>query len=110
LDVHEISLVEDINHAAHEEAKISSSTQRLGLLGTLLKQPTNKDLPGTPYVIGLTGGIASGKSSVCRRLEGLGAAVIDCDKLGHKAYLPGTQGFRRVLTELGQVNCLDVSS
>ncbi|XP_038045180.1 bifunctional coenzyme A synthase-like [Patiria miniata] len=40
LDVHEISLVEDINHAAHEEAKISSSTQRIGLLGTLLKQPT----------------------------------------------------------------------
>ncbi|XP_038045164.1 LOW QUALITY PROTEIN: bifunctional coenzyme A synthase-like [Patiria miniata] len=102
LDIHEISLVEDINHAAHEEAKISSSTQRIRLLGTLLKQPTNKDLPGTPYVIGLTGGIASGKSSVCRRLEGLGAAVIDCDKLGHKAYLPGTQGFRRVLTELGQ--------
>ncbi|XP_038044730.1 uncharacterized protein LOC119719373 [Patiria miniata] len=40
VDVHEISLVEDINHAAHEEAKISSSTQRIGLLGTLLKQPT----------------------------------------------------------------------
>ncbi|XP_038045181.1 bifunctional coenzyme A synthase-like [Patiria miniata] len=41
LDVHEISLVEDINHAAHGEAKISPSTQRIGLLGTLLKQPTH---------------------------------------------------------------------
>ncbi|XP_033639495.1 bifunctional coenzyme A synthase-like [Asterias rubens] len=102
LDVHEIPLIEDINHAANEETKISSSSQRIRRLGTLLKTPETKDLPVTPYVIGLTGGIASGKSSVCRRLEGLGAAVIDCDKLGHKAYLPGTQGFRRVVTEFGQ--------
>ena len=35
-----------------------------------------------PYVIGLTGGIASGKSSVAKRLEGLGAHIVDCDKLG----------------------------
>ena len=34
------------------------------------------------YVLGLTGGIASGKSSVCRRMEKLGAAIVDCDKLG----------------------------
>jgi len=35
-----------------------------------------------PYVIGLTGGTASGKSSICDRLERLGAVIIDCDKLG----------------------------
>jgi len=35
-----------------------------------------------PYVIGLTGSTASGKSSVCTRLERLGAVIIDCDKLG----------------------------
>ena len=35
-----------------------------------------------PYIIGLTGSTASGKSSVCARLERLGAAIIDCDKLG----------------------------
>lgn len=35
-----------------------------------------------PYIIGLTGGIGSGKSSVARRLEKLGAGIIDCDKLG----------------------------
>ncbi|XP_022109197.1 bifunctional coenzyme A synthase-like isoform X2 [Acanthaster planci] len=102
LDIHEIPLVEDIKHAAHEEAKISSSSQRMRLLGTLLKEPVKKGLSDTPYVIGLTGGIASGKSAVCKRLEGQGAAVIDCDKLGHKAYLPGTQGFRRVVAEFGQ--------
>ena len=35
-----------------------------------------------PYVVGLTGSTASGKSSVCARLERLGAVIIDCDKLG----------------------------
>jgi len=35
-----------------------------------------------PYIIGLTGSTASGKSSVCARLERLGAVTIDCDKLG----------------------------
>ena len=56
----------------------------------------------TPYVIGLTGGIASGKSSVCKRLEGLGAKVINCDKLGHKAYEPGTKAYKQVIQEFGQ--------
>lgn len=37
-----------------------------------------------PYVIGLTGGSASGKSSIARHLENLGAGIIDCDKLGHR--------------------------
>ena len=35
-------------------------------------------------MIGLTGGTASGKSSICKRLEKLGAAIVDCDKLGNK--------------------------
>lgn len=40
--------------------------------------------PQRPYVIGLTGGTGSGKSSIARRLEKLGAGIIDCDKLGKK--------------------------
>jgi hypothetical protein len=40
------------------------------------------NIPTSPYVIGLTGGIASGKSALCGRLEKLGAGVVDCDKLG----------------------------
>jgi len=35
-----------------------------------------------PYIIGLTGSTASGKSSVCARLERLGAVIINCDQLG----------------------------
>lgn len=33
-------------------------------------------------MIGLTGGTASGKTSIGKRLEKLGAAIIDCDALG----------------------------
>ena len=41
-------------------------------------------LPARPYRIGLTGGIASGKSNMCQELERLGATIINCDKLGEK--------------------------
>lgn len=34
-----------------------------------------------PYLIGLTGGTASGKSSIAKKLSGLGAYVINCDKV-----------------------------
>ena len=55
-----------------------------------------------PYVIGLVGGSASGKTSVGKRLEKLGAAVVDCDQLGHKAYEPGTECLRKVAEEFGK--------
>ncbi len=38
--------------------------------------------PIKPYIIGLTGGLASGKSNIRKDLENLGAASIDCDKMG----------------------------
>jgi dephospho-CoA kinase len=46
-------------------------------------------------VIGLTGGIGSGKSTVAAMLAELGADVIDTDKVGHDAYRPGTDGSAR---------------
>jgi phosphopantetheine adenylyltransferase/dephospho-CoA kinase len=52
-------------------------------------------------VVGLTGGIASGKSTVARELAGRGARVIDADKLGHRAYQPGTQAHREVIAAFG---------
>jgi len=39
----------------------------------------------TPIIVGLTGNIGSGKSSVARRLEALGAAIIDADALAREA-------------------------
>ena len=50
-------------------------------------------------VIGLAGGIGSGKSSVSGMLKNLGAIIIDADKLGHEVYLPGTEGLREVVLE-----------
>ena len=54
-----------------------------------------------PYIIGLTGGIASGKSAVCQRLKGLGAAVISCDQLGHQAYTPGQKAYKEIIENFG---------
>jgi dephospho-CoA kinase len=48
-------------------------------------------------VIGLTGGIASGKSTVSRFLEELGAVVIDADRIGHNV-LRSDREVRRELT------------
>jgi len=53
-------------------------------------------------IIGLTGGIASGKSTAAARLGTLGAYVIDADKLGHRAYLQGTQAYREVIATFGE--------
>ena len=47
-----------------------------------------------PFVIGLTGGIGSGKSSVADLLGGLGAAVIDTDAIAHRLTAPGEAGSR----------------
>jgi dephospho-CoA kinase len=53
-------------------------------------------------VIGLTGGIASGKSTVAQFLKELGAVVIDTDKVGHEAFEPNTQSWREVMDAFGQ--------
>jgi dephospho-CoA kinase len=53
-------------------------------------------------VIGLVGGIGSGKSVVRGMLAELGAAVIDADRVGHEVYLPGTPGFDAVVARFGR--------
>ncbi len=52
-------------------------------------------------VIGLTGGIASGKSTVARILERLGAVIIDADLLSREAVLPGTPAHDAIVAEFG---------
>ena len=53
-------------------------------------------------VICLTGGIASGKSTASKFLEEKGAAIIDADKLGHRVYDTGTQGYLKVIEAFGE--------
>ncbi len=45
--------------------------------------------PSKPYIIGLTGGIASGKSTLARALRGAGAQVIDADEISRSLTAPG---------------------
>jgi dephospho-CoA kinase len=52
-------------------------------------------------LVGLTGGIGSGKSTVARLLERRGAAVIDADQLAREAVAKGTPGFRLVVEAFG---------
>jgi dephospho-CoA kinase len=52
-------------------------------------------------VIGLTGGIASGKSLVAQWLAEHGAVVINADKVGHEAYRRGTETYRAVVDTFG---------
>jgi dephospho-CoA kinase len=53
-------------------------------------------------VIGLTGGIASGKSVVSRMLAERGALIIDADKVGHEAYAPGSDCYTAVVDAFGR--------
>ncbi|SLJ96940.1 dephospho-CoA kinase [Arthrobacter sp. P2b] len=51
--------------------------------------------------IGLTGGIASGKSVVATRLKERGAVLVDADALAREVVEPGTEGLRRIVAEFG---------
>ncbi len=53
-------------------------------------------------LVGLTGGIGSGKSTVARLLERRGAVVIDADQLARDAVAKGTPGFDRVVETFGK--------
>jgi dephospho-CoA kinase len=52
-------------------------------------------------VIGLTGGIGTGKSQATRILEELGAVVINADVLGHLAYKPNTETWQQIVDAFG---------
>lgn len=98
----QIQLLQDLNHGENEEDKISSSSSRQRMLGNLLRPPYQRvELPPGLYVIGLTGISGSGKSSVAERLKGLGAYIINCDQLGHRAYSPGAPAYEPVVQAFG---------
>ncbi len=51
--------------------------------------------------VGLTGGLASGKTFVGRALAALGCYLIEADKLGHQVMLPGAEAYAAILREFG---------
>ncbi len=52
--------------------------------------------------MGLTGGVASGKSTVSAMLRELGAVVVDADRLAREAVAPGTEGLAEVVAAFGE--------
>jgi dephospho-CoA kinase len=52
--------------------------------------------------VGLTGGIASGKSFVGEALAGFGCLVIQADELGHEVLMPGGAAYDAVVREFGE--------
>ena len=66
------------------------------LKDTIMNSPVTGSL-----LIGLTGGIASGKSTVLQHLRQAGYSVIDADKLGHKVLEHGNPGYNKVVKCFG---------
>ena len=56
---------------------------------------------GGAYIIGLTGGIASGKSEVARRFQALGVQVIDADVAAREVVASGSAGLAEVVAVFG---------
>ncbi|ETW97581.1 MAG: hypothetical protein ETSY1_22095 [Candidatus Entotheonella factor] len=52
-------------------------------------------------ILGITGGIGSGKSTASKILGELGAFVIDADVVGHKIYQPDTPAWREIVETFG---------
>ena len=53
-------------------------------------------------VIGLTGGIGTGKTEAALYMEFLGAALINADQVGHEAYTPHSEAWRQVVEAFGE--------
>ena len=77
--------------------------------GCQLSLPTTQAKP-PPRLIGLTGGIACGKSAVERFLTDCGATVIDADRLARAVVAPGSDGLREVVTAFGPQLLLDTGA
>ena len=53
------------------------------------------------FLVGLTGGIASGKSTVATMLSKYKNEIIDADEIAREVVIPGSQGLQKILSEFG---------
>ena len=61
----------------------------------------------TPYVIGLTGGIGSGKSAATERFKTHNIDVVDADEVARDVVLPGTPGLHSIVQHFGRIVLLN---
>lgn len=66
--------------------------------------PVRRKLPeeDIPLVLGITGGIACGKSLICHFFRELGAAVLSADELAREAVRPGEEAYKEIVTHFGE--------
>jgi dephospho-CoA kinase len=53
-------------------------------------------------IVGLTGGIATGKSTVCKMFGKLGAAIVDADTIAHQAVASGSPAWQEIVAWFGR--------
>ncbi|MDB4349714.1 dephospho-CoA kinase [Omnitrophica bacterium] len=54
-----------------------------------------------PFIIGVTGGLGTGKSTVARIFGALGAKIVDADRIAHEVMLPGKAVYKKVISIFG---------
>lgn len=62
---------------------------------------TGSQVPDTVFVVGITGGIGSGKSAVTDYLETLGVTIVDADKVARLVVEQGTDGLAAITAHFG---------
>ena len=62
---------------------------------------SDKKAPGPPFIVALTGGIASGKTLVSDEFAKLGVPVIDTDVIAHQIVEPGRPALREIESTFG---------
>jgi dephospho-CoA kinase len=63
---------------------------------------TDSTAPRRFFLVGLTGGIASGKSTVSRQLAELGCRIVDADVLAREVVAPGEPAWRQIVEAFGR--------
>ena len=74
-------------------------TVRSGITGHFCQEA---NAAGSMYVIGLTGGIGSGKSTVAEMLARKGAKLLSADAVGHEVYEPGRPAYQEIVDGFGR--------
>ena len=57
--------------------------------------------PQQPFVVGLTGGIGSGKSAATAYFEKLGIDIVDADEVARDVVAPGSEGLKEIVNRFG---------
>ncbi len=78
-----------------------------GASAYLIRPTRRRSGEGPRAIVGVTGGIGAGKSSVTTALAGLGAVIADADKIAREVVDPGTEGLALLVQRFGRTILTD---